>query len=125
MERAESLLEEIKAVAAQLSAAERLAMIRALVDPMPANKEKEADDLPETDTSLLAEQEAWYSRPKADRMRYTGNYVAVVDGDVVDQDPDQRALVLRMRARSHSALIVLADWDAPPTLMIPNIRRHS
>ena len=125
MERASSLLEEVKAVAAQLSAAERLAIIRALADSPPVHEGEQAANQSAAERRLLVEEDAWYSRPKADRMRYAGSYVAVVDGSVVDQDLEQRALVLRMRAQPQPALIVFADWDAPPDLVAPSIHRPS
>lgn len=119
MERASSLIEEVKAVAAQLTAAERMAIIRALVVAEAAPEEQPVAPS-ETERLLLAEEEAWYRRPKAERMQYMGSYVAVTGGKVIDHDPDQRTLVLRMRNRRQPALIVLADWDAPPTLTVPS-----
>ncbi|MEM4203981.1 MAG: DUF5678 domain-containing protein [Candidatus Methanomethylicaceae archaeon] len=41
--------------------------------------------------ALEAEQAAWFTRPREERQRYAGQYVAVRGGQVVDHDPDQRA----------------------------------
>jgi hypothetical protein len=93
---------------------ERLALIQTIAD-MPA---VESDVAPSTQrrSQLVAEQAAWYARPPGERARYRGKFVAVRDGQVVDDDPDQRTLYLRVRARfGHTpVLIIRADWDEAP-----------
>ena len=114
-----SIVDQVTAVAAQLSAAERLAIIRAVVVAAPPPEAYETTDQVEVERRLIAEENAWYGRPKAERMRFAGKYVAVQDGEVVDQDEDQRALVLRTRTRKGAVLIVGADRDALPTYSFP------
>jgi len=70
---------------------------------------------------LAQEQAVWYAQEPRVRQRYAGEYVAVQEGGrVVDHDPDQRTLYLRVRARfGHSpVLIVHADWSEPPVYTI-------
>ncbi|MCS6844322.1 MAG: hypothetical protein NZ528_08380 [Caldilineales bacterium] len=66
--------------------------------------------------ALEAEQAAWFARPCVERQQYAGHFVAVRGGQVVDHDPSQRALYLRVHARfgREPVLIVNADWDAEP-----------
>lgn len=69
-----------------------------------------------SDDPLAREQAAWFARPWEERKPFQGEYVAVHDGWVVDHDPDQWALYVRVRRQYGAApvLIVHADWDAPP-----------
>jgi hypothetical protein len=119
-----TVIEQVRTLAAPLSNAERLALIRAIASL--ETPEREAPRV--TDTQALdAEQEAWFAHPSAERQRYAGEYVAVQDGQVVDHDPDQRALYLRVRAQfgRRRMLIIKADWDAPPVFTIhsPQLER--
>ena len=56
-----------------------------------------------------------------------GEYVAIHRGEVMDHDPDQRTLYLRVRARfgRQPVLIVKADWNVMPdfTLHSPRLER--
>jgi len=45
---------------------------------------------------IIAEESAWYAQPKAERMNYAGEYVALLDGQVVDHDPNQDLLDRRI-----------------------------
>jgi len=74
----------------------------------------------EEDAQLQAEQAAWFARPKVERQLYQGQYVAVYQRQVVDHDPERRALYLRVRKRFGltSVLLVHADWDAVPKLTV-------
>jgi len=69
---------------------------------------------------MNTEQDAWFARPAAERERYLGDYVAIRGGEVVDRDPDQRTLYLRVRARfgHQPVLIVKADWKAMPEFIV-------
>jgi hypothetical protein len=66
------------------------------------------------------EQDSWFARPAAERERYLGDYVAIRGGEVVDRDPDQRTLYLRVRARfgHQQVLIIKADWKAVPEFIV-------
>jgi len=72
---------------------------------------------------LQAEQTAWFSRPKVERQQYQGQYVAVYQRQVVDHDPERRALYLRVYKRFGltPVLLVHADWDATPEFTIHSI----
>ena len=118
-----TVIEQVRTLAAPLSNAERLALIRAIASL--ETPEREAAPRRDADRQAPdAEQEAWFARPLAERQRYAGEYVAVQDGQVVDQDPDQRALYLRVRAQfgHRRVLIIKADWDMPPVFTIHSPR---
>jgi hypothetical protein len=121
----ESVIERVRELAVSLSAADRLALIRAIASlepPGSAGEEAGAED----GSALAREQEAWFARPAAERRRYAGRYAAVRDGQVVDEDPDQRTLYLRVRAKygRTPVLIVRGDWDQPPVYTIHSPRRE-
>jgi len=123
------ILDKICHLVIPLSAEERLTLIQAIADmePKPA---AESDILPpvQRHNQLAAEQAAWYAQPPGERARYHGEFVAVQEGQVVDHDPNQRALYLRVRARfgHNPVLIVHADWDEPPvyTIHSPRLERQ-
>ena len=123
MESNANVLDEIRSLVAPLSAEERLAVIRTIAIMEPGDKAS-AVSPGERHSQLAAEQASWYARPHNERQRYHGEFVAVRDGQVVDHDPDQRSLYLRVRARFGHApmLIVHADWTEPPacTIHSPN-----
>jgi hypothetical protein len=117
-----SIVDQVTELAGRLSPAERLEIIRALASPRAFTKGSQSIDPTEFDRQLAVEEETWYCRPKADRMRFAGEYVAVVEGEVIDHDVDQSNLVLRTRNPARSVLIVFADWDAPPVYSFPSTR---
>ncbi len=123
MESNTHVLDEIRSLVAPLSAEERLAVIRTIAIMEPGDKAGAVSPT-EQRSQLAAEQATWYARPHGERQRYQGEFVAVRDGQVVDHDPDQRSLYLRMRARFGHApvLIVHADWAEPPVYTIHNPR---
>jgi hypothetical protein len=117
MHDTQGIIEQVRELAAQLDIADRLAIIRAIATlELPAPEIEPGHD--KNHDELAAEQAAWFARPAAERRHYAADYVAVRHGAVVDQDPDQRALYLRVRARYGRApvLIVPATWDQPPVL---------
>jgi hypothetical protein len=71
-------------------------------------------------SQLDTEQSAWFARQPSERQRYHGEFVAVHERQVVDHDPDQRTLYLRIRQRfgHRPVLIVHADWAEPPVYSI-------
>lgn len=121
----ESVIERVRELAVSLSAADRLALIRAIAS-IESAAEAEEEIGAEAEWSLAREQEAWFARPAAERQRYAGRYAAVHDGQVVDDDLDQRALYLRVRARygRKPVLIVRGDWDQPPAYTIHSPQRE-
>jgi hypothetical protein len=105
------ILDKIRPMVSSLSPEDRLALIQAIA----------SEDLPaSSQDKLLQEQIAWFARPKSDRQRFAGEFVAVKANQVLDHDLDQRALYLRTRAHfaGQPVLIVQADWDEPPTFTI-------
>ena len=119
------MLQDRRAVIEQVR---RLALIRAIASLEIPKRERGADANANR-RALDAEQELWFARPSAERKRYAGEYVAVHGGEVVDHDPDQRALYLRVRGRygRRPVLIVRADWNATPdfTIHSPRLEHQS
>jgi len=114
-----TILDKVRTLLAPLSAEERLAVVQAIADAQHAKKPSKRDTS-KHHRSLEDEQRSWYAQEPKVRQRYAGEYVAVKDGQVVDQDLDQRSLYLRVRERfGHSpVLIVHADWTEPPLYTI-------
>ena len=119
MESNANVLDEIRSLVAPLSAEERLVVIRTIAIMEPRDKASAVSPA-ERRSQLAIEQATWYARPHSERQRYHGEFVAVRDGQVVDHDPDQRSLYLRVRAHfGHTpVLIVHADWTEPPVYTI-------
>ena len=119
MESYVSVLQKIRSLIAPLNAAERMAVIQAIAAMEPGVARGDTSSA-ERRKQLAAEQASWYARPLAERQRYRGEFVAVTDGQVVDHDPDQRSLYLRVRQRfgHRPVLIVRADWTEPPVYTI-------
>ena len=116
MRNAQTKIEQVRDLAAQVDLADRLAMIRAIAT---SGTETDAPESPNDAIShpLEAEQTDWFARSETERRRYDKDFVAVFRGEGIDLAPDQRNLYLRVRAqyRPIPALIVPAAWDAPPT----------
>lgn len=128
MEAPVAIFRRVQELIAPLDSEERLRLIEVIA----ATPLRMAVDVPELVASSYAaqvahEQAAWYALPPATRARYRGEYVAVYQGQVVDHDPDQRALYLRVRQTlPHTPVALLcADWDGPPTFVIhsPHLER--
>jgi hypothetical protein len=115
MPNRDAILEQVRTLVADLPPEDRLSIIRtiATIEPVPEDL-----DVEETEEmkAMLAEQEAWFAQPKANRKKYQGEYVAVQNRQVLDHDADKRALYLRTRQYSKQApiLLVHADWDSIP-----------
>ena len=76
---------------------------------------------------IAAESKAWYALPAETRQRYAGMYVAVQHGQVIDTDPNQRTLYLRIRQNlGHAPVMITAGGDHPMpmyTLRSPRLVR--
>ena len=112
------VVEKIKPLIQPLTAQERLAVIQEIA----------AITLSLFSGDPLADEQAqWFALPKSERQQHPGEYIAVHKGKIVDHDPDQRQLYIRIRKRFGSAkvLLVHTDWDQPPTFTFhsPQIER--
>lgn len=123
MESTELIVEKVKELVTPLGPKERLRIIQVI-----SNLEFEADpageingsDAAERRLRMLAELEMWYALAAEERQQYTGEYVALWEGKVVDHDADQGELYLRIREQfgSQPVPVVYADWQEPPTFVL-------
>jgi len=128
METASTVFQHIQPWIKPLRSEERLALIRAIATMEPAAEDKTLDAWEqEQHQQLLKEERAWYSVAPETRARYRNEFVAVLNGEVVDHDADRRALYLRVRQQfgPTSVLIVPSECTEPPTYTIhsPRIER--
>ena len=74
---------------------------------------------------IVAETEAWYRLPTAERKHYEGMYVAVFQGQVVDSDPDRLQLYFRVRKRfGRQTILITQGGDYPiPVYRVRSPRR--
>jgi hypothetical protein len=114
-----SVIATVRNLVASMTADERLAVIQAIaaIERPPQPSQNEVDPRQQ---ALLQEQKYWFQRPVQERRLYANEYVAIYKGDIVDHDPDQRTLYLRVRKRfgRNPVLIVNANFDAIPEYKI-------
>ena len=71
---------------------------------------------------IAAESKAWYALSAEVRQHYAGVFVAVRHGQVIDTDPDQRALQLRVRQTLGRAPVMITAGGNHP---MPTYTIHS
>lgn len=124
----ETTLVQIRNLAARLSAAERLELIRTIIDTMPSQAGSTVELTSEAWRTQLADEAAyWYTRTTGERAPYAGQYVAVLKHAVVDHDADRRALAIRLRQRWPDSPVLLVEAAAhqPPEFRVlsPRLER--
>jgi hypothetical protein len=62
---------------------------------------------------IHAEAEAWRALPETVRRRYSSEFIAVHEGQVIDHDPDRVTLHLRVRERLGDTPVLITPADAP------------
>jgi hypothetical protein len=107
------IVDKVKELVAPLGPAERQSVIRA-IEQMESTKSPQ--DSIQTRNQMLIEQDKWFSQPLEIRNQYRNLYIAVQNGQVVDQDESQMALLLRVRKQypGHSIPILNGNWDEIP-----------
>jgi hypothetical protein len=63
---------------------------------------------------IVAETEAWYRLPPAERRRYEGKYVAVYQGQVIDSDTDRLTLYYRVRQKFGRQTVLITEGGDQP-----------
>ncbi|HLF28094.1 MAG TPA: DUF5678 domain-containing protein [Anaerolineae bacterium] len=71
---------------------------------------------------ISTESEWWRSVPSETRARYTGEYVAVHNQQVVDHDRDEETLRKRIRASYGKVAVLIAPAEGRRTLRIVSTR---
>jgi len=143
MQPLQTVFEQIRPWIAQLSDAERLALIRAIAtmptsqpvrdeihDPSPTGQngvtgqnrveESASASADPIEAQLLVEQTAWYHRSPAERAAYHNEFVALYQGEVVDHDANRLALLRRVRHKfgQMPVAIIPAAQTALPDYLI-------
>lgn len=124
-----SVLDEIRSLATGLPLEERLQLIRELATlPQPPKQtpaSRTSEERSQRKAQLILEQKQWFARPLQERQQYSGQYVAVYQNEVIDNDPNQRQLYLRVRQRfgHQPVLLIPADLAQTPvyTLHSPQV----
>ena len=63
---------------------------------------------------LMLESKAWYALPAAERLAYEGQFVAVLDGRIIDSDNEQMTLYLRVRDKyGKRPVLIIQGGDQP------------
>jgi hypothetical protein len=127
MESIAEIKDKIRDLVTPLNAEERLALIQTIAAMESANEAGDSSS-EERRQQLAAEQAAWYARPLEERQSHPGEFIAVYNQQIIDHDPDQRSLYLRVRERfgRSPVLIVHADWEEPPvyTMHSPRLEQQ-
>lgn len=73
---------------------------------------------------IAAETAAWYQLPAEQRRRFEGKYVAVLNGEIVGDDPDRITLLRKMRERfGRHPILFIPGGDSPmPTYQNVSVR---
>jgi hypothetical protein len=71
---------------------------------------------------IEAEMAWWESRSPEERTRFTGEYVAVHNKEVVDHDPDRVALHQRIRKRFGRIAVLMIPAEGPREIRMPSFR---
>lgn len=119
------MLKTIKPFVARLNPTQRLELIRWIVNEAPLPEEPLPTEAEDTWAARIsAEAAAWHARPAADRAPYSGEYVAVLAGQVIDHDADQRTLAIRIRQQYPDTPVLLTEASArqPPEFVIRSPR---
>ncbi len=69
-----------------------------------------------------SETEWWYSLPISERAAYEGQYVAVVDKQVVDHDSDENTLYVRTRGIFPNKLVLITPADKMREIRVTSFR---
>ncbi len=116
MTTAEMIVEKVKELVAPLGAEDRRQVIQSIALGIRPDKTNEKTNSEQRRQRQQAELDAWYALPADIRQRYSGNYVAIWEGKVVDNSPDQSEVYLRIRERfgTQPVVIIHADWESLP-----------
>ncbi len=71
---------------------------------------------------IRAEAKTWYALPAETRKQHQGFFVAVYNGEIVDRDPNQRTLYLRVKERFGREPVLLVEGGDQP---MPVYQSHS
>ncbi len=111
-----NVIETLRPLVRRLTPGQRLELIRWIVNEDPTTEipqsAKSVSENSSWEARISKEAEAWHARPDADRAVYAGEYVAVLKGQVIDHDADQRALAIRIRRRYPNTPVLITEAEA-------------
>jgi hypothetical protein len=119
MTTTEMIVEKVKELVAPLGAEDRLRAIEAIAEmdaPDNGAKKRRRSDSNLRSAQMQQEQDRWFAQPSDVRRPFHGRFIAVRNGEVIDQDADQSKLVQRVRSQFGDAPIPIlnGDWDETP-----------
>ncbi|MEJ5308945.1 MAG: hypothetical protein WHX52_04170 [Anaerolineae bacterium] len=110
------VIETLRPLVKRLTPAQRFELIRWIVNEAPPLETAPLAEPAQEDRSwearISTEATAWHARSDADRAAYAGEYVAVLKGQVVDHDVDQRALAIRIHRRYPNTPVLITEAAA-------------
>jgi hypothetical protein len=73
---------------------------------------------------IRQETEAWYAMPIETRRQYTGRFVAICEGQIVDSDPDQMTLFYRIRQKHQRDPVAIVEGgeQSMPEYVITSVK---
>ena len=110
------VIETLRPLVKRLTPGQRFELIRWIVNESPPTEisalAESASGNSSWEARISAEAAAWHTRSDTDRAAYAGEYVAVLKGQVVDNDADQRALAIRIHRRYPNTPVLITEAAA-------------
>ena len=110
------VIETLRPLVRRLTPGQRFELIRWIVNEVSPTEisppAKQAQGNSSWEASISTEAAAWHARSDTDRAAYTGEYVAVLKGQIVDHDADQRALAIRIHRRYPNTPVLITEAEA-------------
>ncbi len=110
------VIETLRPLVKRLTPDQRFELIRWIVNEAPPIETSSLAEPAQEDLSwearISTEAAVWHARSDVDRAAYAGEYVAVLKGQVVDHDVDQRALAIRIHRRYPNTPVLITEAAA-------------
>ena len=122
----DAVVEKVRELVAPFGVNERMEIIRTItqLEYVKANGDGSAPKSTANEDPFLVEQERWFSLPVTVRERFRGRFIAVQDGQVIDEDDDHQALIRRVHSHFPDGAIPIlnGDWDETPVYTFNGFR---
>jgi len=111
-----NVIETLRPLVKRLTPGQRFELIRWIVNEAPPTEISPLAEPVQENSSwearISTEATAWHARSDTDRAAYAEEYVAVLKGQVVDHDADQRALAIRIHRRYPNTPVLITEAAA-------------